>query len=100
MTHNDLEDPEQLVPTGDERSFLGLVGSVQALVEGADDGVVARGDQRGHVQHPANPRPPQMMRRLRSVPWHKSCAGYDAYSGPCPWRRTAAEQGRIMGSRG
>jgi hypothetical protein len=38
------------------------------LVEGANDGVVARGDQRGHVQHRVHPRPPQMMRRPRSVP--------------------------------
>jgi hypothetical protein len=41
MTQDGVEDPEQLVHTGDERCFLGLVGGAQALVEGADDGVMA-----------------------------------------------------------
>ena len=54
MTQDSIEDAEQLVQTGDERHFLGLARGAQALIEGANDGVVPRGHQGGHVQDRAD----------------------------------------------
>jgi len=43
---------------GDQGDFLGLAGSTQLGVEGADDRAVARGHLGGHIRGAAHPCPP------------------------------------------
>src|SRR4029078_9635403 len=47
---NGVQDQQEFVRTGNECLLLGLSGSDQASVEAPDHWVVARGDQRGHVE--------------------------------------------------
>ena len=47
-----VEDGEHFSHAGDERDFLWFAGREQLLVVGEDHGVVARGDEGGHVERP------------------------------------------------
>ena len=54
MFHHGIEDGEQFMHGGDAGDFAGCAGGTQALIEGANDGVVAAGDDGGHVEGGAN----------------------------------------------
>jgi hypothetical protein len=58
MTHHSVEDEQQLVHAGGQGHLLGLAGGAQAGIEGPNDGVMAGGDERGHVEDRAHPSAP------------------------------------------
>ena len=49
-----IEDDQELAHGGSQRELLGFPTGEQALIEGADHRVVARGDQRRHVERAAH----------------------------------------------
>ena len=57
ISHHSVEDREQLPHARYQRNLLGLASGQEALVERSDDGVVAAGYQRPHVERLPDPRP-------------------------------------------
>lgn len=58
MPEHRVEDRQQLEHTGGQGDLLRLARGEEPLVERPDDGVVAGGDERAHIQRRAQPRPP------------------------------------------
>src|SRR5215216_1471403 len=57
LSHQSVEDDQQLPHTRNQRHLLGLSGLNESLVEFLDGGVEARSDQGSHVERFSNPRP-------------------------------------------
>jgi hypothetical protein len=73
MTHHGVEDEQQLVHAGGQGELLGLADGMQAGREVPNDGVMAGGDERGHVVAMertvrTRARPPHTRRRPRQLP--------------------------------
>jgi DDE superfamily endonuclease len=51
ITHHGVHDCQQLMPAGREGNLLRFARGQQALVKGFDHGIVARGNERAHIQH-------------------------------------------------
>ena len=50
MFEHGIENDQELAHTGGKGDFLGFPGSTESLVEGANYGIEARGDNGVHVQ--------------------------------------------------
>src|SRR5919199_695741 len=99
LTQDRVQNEEQLVHTGRKGDLLGFAGSAQALVEGADDGIVPRGDQRSQVQGRAHPGPsasddaPAAQRAALTVERGDADEGGDLLAAEPAQRGQLSEQG-------
>src|SRR5215210_5886953 len=71
LSHQSVEDREQLPHARNQRHLLGLAGLNESLVELLDGGIEARSDQGSHVERFSNPR------QLRYAP-HRATASQSA----------------------
>src|SRR5215207_5746802 len=66
LSHQSVEDDQQLPHTRNQRHLLGLSGLNESLVEFLDGGIEARSDQGSHVERFSNPRPAAPRRATAS----------------------------------
>jgi hypothetical protein len=78
MFEHRIENDQELAHAGREGHFLGLPGSTEALVEGANHGIEAGGDNRVHVQHGSHVSPATPHRALASPRAAVAIEGRDA----------------------
>ncbi len=90
-----VEGREQFAHASDERHFGWLSGRPQALVEGGDDGVVARGDESRHVEglaHGDSAGGASRRARPRRGSDPTPSAGSEVEPSPSPPRKAGAQE--------
>src|SRR5215216_4722972 len=95
LSHQSVEDDQQLPHTRNQRHLLGLSGLNESLVEFLDGGIEARSDQGSHVERFSNPRPHTVRRPLKVPESRLRGARSDANESRELPRRKRAELGQF-----
>src|SRR5215207_5355784 len=95
LSHQSVEDDQQLPHTRNQRHLLGLSGLNESLVEFLDGGIEARSDQGSHVERFSNPRPAAPHRATASQSARVAIERSDANESRELPRRKRAELGQF-----